>query len=274
MLVNSFLGFARTFIGILKLDQPATDMDPVQAELCRRLIATIVLMENTFPQYSHMGQYASPLRPMPRLYSEEEFDIIKNTAVAPPRLQSIPCIAQEVITLSELYYETCQLFGTFNIERRNRIENILSEWQANLHGSFVFNQENLEVHQKFSIRPFAYMHLLYTHIWQIILFHSMDWTLAALYPSPETHESILPIYQHASTIANIVHQLWTIAGIDIHNPCFGQIVKTAQVILVHSLLTTHDPRVMVTVQTQILVLRDSLIRIKAHCRLYNLVVSQ
>lgn len=273
-LVNRFLGFARTFIGILKLDQPATDMDPVQAELCRRLIATIILMENTFPQYLNMGQYSLPLRPMPRLYSEEEFDTIKNTTVAPPRLQPTPCIAQEILTLSDLYYEACQLFGTSNIERRNTLENKLFEWQANLHESFVFNQGNLEGHQKFSIRPFAYMHLLYTHIWQIILFHSMDWTSGALFPSPDAYKSILPIYEHASTIANIVHQLWTVAEIDIHNPCFGQIVKTAQVVLAHRLLTTADPRIIVTLQTQILVLRDCLARVKAYCRLYNLVVSQ
>ncbi|BCS30064.1 Zn(II)2Cys6 transcription factor [Aspergillus puulaauensis] len=269
-----YLSFARTFIGILKLDQPATDMDPVQAELCRRLIATIILMENTFPQYLNMGQYSLPLRPMPRLYSEEEFDIIKNTTVAPPRLQPTPCIAQEILTLSELYYEACQLFGTSNIERRNTLENKLFEWQANLHESFVFNQGNLEDHQKFSIRPFAYMHLLYTHIWQIILFHSMDWASGALFLSPDAYKSILPIYEHASTIANIVHQLWTVAEIDIHNPCFGQIVKTAQVVLAHRLLTTADPRIMVILQTQILVLRDCLVRVKAYCRLYNLVVSQ
>lgn len=126
--INILLGFARTFIGILKLDQPATNMDPVQAELCRRLIATIILMENTFPQYLNMGQYSSPLRPMPWLYSEVEFDIIKNTAVAPPRLQSIPCIAQEILTLSELYYEACQLFGTSNIERQTTLEDKLSVW--------------------------------------------------------------------------------------------------------------------------------------------------
>ncbi|KAL2814386.1 hypothetical protein BDW59DRAFT_154422 [Aspergillus cavernicola] len=272
-----FLSFARSFVGILNLNKPASDMDPVQAELCRRLIATIVLMENTFSPYLSMRQSFSPISPLPQLYSEEEFDIVKSSALVTSNLRSMPCITQEILALSEIYYDACQLFGTSSNEELGNLKQQLSDWQTNLHESIIFNQANVHAHQqKFTVRPFTYMHLLHAHIWQLALFDSMNWSAAVLAGSSETNRRavLLPIYEQASIIAEIVQQLWTFAQLDLHNSCFGQIVKTAQIVLTHQLLSTADPRTMTTIQAQIIILRECLIRVKDHCRLYNWVFDQ
>ncbi|RDW74543.1 fungal specific transcription factor domain-containing protein [Aspergillus mulundensis] len=270
-----FLSFARSFVSILKLDQPASDTDPVQAELCRRLVATVALMEHTFPSGLNMGRPFPPVHTLPRLYAEEEFDVIKNPAFAAANLHPMPCIAQEILTLSEYYHQACQIFDTPTPQGLEALEQRLSQWQASLDESLVFNRENLEVHlQKFAVRPFAYMHLLYAHIWQLALFDSMDWTSATIATASEAGKRILPIYKQASNITGIVHQLWEVAQLDLHNNCFGQIAKTAQIILAHQLLSTTDAQTMACLQTELLILRDCLIRVKAHCRLYNWVFDQ
>jgi hypothetical protein len=117
------------------------------------------------------------------------------------------------------------------------------------------------------------MHLLYEYIWQLILFDSLDWTESTLSGTSDTgNGATLLIYKHASATASIVQQVWFLAHLDLHNACFGQMVKTAQVILTHWLLTATDPRVITGIQSQLLALRDCLTRVKAHCRLFNWVV--
>ncbi|CEL05689.1 hypothetical protein ASPCAL06806 [Aspergillus calidoustus] len=224
-----FLSFARSFVAILRLDKPASDLDPVQAELCRRLIATIILMENTFPPYLDLRG---------------------------------PCL------LPALYRSCNQQFAP--------LQQQLSDWNTNLHPSLALTQANLETHQqKFTLRSFMYMHLLYEYIWQLILFDSLDWTESTLSGTSDTgNGATLLIYKHASATASIVQQVWFLAHLDLHNACFGQMVKTAQVILTHWLLTATDPRVITGIQSQLLALRDCLTRVKAHCRLFNWVFDQ
>ncbi|KAL4874019.1 hypothetical protein BDV12DRAFT_191889 [Aspergillus spectabilis] len=213
-----FLNFARSFVSILKLDQPASDMDPVQAELCRRLIATVALMENTLPPWLDKVQSFPPIHPLPQLYSEEEFDIIKNSASVTPSRRSMPSLRNA------------------HTEGHDTLEQKLSDWQANLHESLLFTPANLETHQqKFTVRPFTYMHLLHAHIWQLVLFDTMDWTSTTLSTPSDLNKHILPIYKQASTIATIVQQLWTLAQLDLHNACFGNILKTTQIVLAHHL---------------------------------------
>ncbi|KAL3454355.1 hypothetical protein BJX65DRAFT_260378 [Aspergillus insuetus] len=275
-----FLSFARSFVAILKLDKPASDLDPVQAELCRRLIATIILMENTFPPYLDLARSLPPISPLPQLYSEDEFDIVKSSAFATPNHSSTlsPCVTQEILILSEIYHKTCQLFRVSDTHQFAPIQRQLSDWHTNLHQSLAFTQANLEAHQqKFTLRSFMYMHLLYAYIWQLILFESLDWTESTLSGSDSSDaENVTTsmIYGHASATASIIQQAWSLAHIDLHNACFGQMVKTAQVILTHWLLTATDPRAITGIQTQLLVLRDCLIRVKAHCRLFNWVFDQ
>jgi hypothetical protein len=263
-------------VAILKLDKPASDLDPVQAELCRRLIATIILMENTFPPYLDLAQSMPPIRPLPQLYSEDEFDIVKSSAFATPShsLTPSPCVTQEILVLSEIYYKTCQLFRTSDTHQFAPIQRQLSDWHTSLHPSLAFTQANLETHhQKFTLRSFMYMHLLYAYIWQLVLFESLDWKELTLSGSLDADNSTTSmIYGHASAMASIIQQSWSLAPVDLHNACFGQMVKTAQVILTHWLLTATDPRAITSIQSQLLVLRDCLIRVKAHCRLFNWVV--
>ncbi|KAL2833973.1 hypothetical protein BJY01DRAFT_253301 [Aspergillus pseudoustus] len=269
-----FLSFARSFVSILKLDKPASDMDPVQAELCRRLIATIILMENTFPPCLNLERSLPPVSPLPQLYCEDQFDLIKSSAFANPNHTSSPCVTQEILILSEIYYEMCQHFRVSDTERLDALKQRLSDWQTNLPPSLAFNQANLETHQqKFTLRPFTYMHLLFTHIWQLALFGTMDWSASVLCRSSNPNKA-LSIYEHASATANIIQQVWYFAQIDIHNACFGQIIKTAQVVLTHHLLCTTDVRAMTATQAQLFQLRDCFIRVKAHCRLYNWVFDQ
>ncbi|KAL2799428.1 hypothetical protein BJX66DRAFT_322276 [Aspergillus keveii] len=273
-----FLSFARSFVAILKLDKPASDMDPVQAELCRRLIATIILMENTFPPSLGLARSLPPISPLPQLYSEEEFDIVKSSAFAYPNNRSsmpspLPCVTQEILILSGIYYRVCQLFRESDTQQFAPLQHKLSDWNTSLHPSLAYTQANLETHQqKFTLRSFMYMHLLYAYIWQLTLFDSLDWTLSG--SSDADNGSTLLIHQHASATTSIIQQVWSLAHLDLHNACFGQMIKTAQVILTYLLLTTTEPRVMATAQSQLLVLRDCLIRVKAHCRLYNWVFDQ
>ncbi|KAL2854025.1 hypothetical protein BJX68DRAFT_232689 [Aspergillus pseudodeflectus] len=268
-----FLSFARSFVAILRLDKPASDLDPVQAELCRRLIATIILMENTFPPYLDLARSLPPISPLPQLYSEDEFDIVKSSALTTPNHRSLhlPCVPQNLLLLSEIYYKTCQLVKVSGNQQFAPLQQQLSDWNTNLHPSLALTQANLETHQqKFTLRSFMYMHLLYEYIWQLILFDSLDWTESTLSGTSDTgNGATLLIYKHASATASIVQQVWFLAHLDLHNACFGQMVKTAQVILTHWLLTATDPRVITGIQSQLLALRDCLTRVKAHCRLFN-----
>ncbi|KAL3476992.1 hypothetical protein BJX99DRAFT_257894 [Aspergillus californicus] len=262
-----FLSFARSFMGILKLDQPASDMDPVQAELCRRLVATIALMENTFPSYLDSRSFL-PIS-LPRIYSEDEFDMIKNSAL-PTRPK--PCLTQEILSLSEIYREAYQLFASD--DRLDLVQQRLSAWHADLPGALEFTEANLQIHQQtFTLRPFAYMHLLHAHISQLALFNSMDWSAAIVSPSSQQNSPALPIYTQAFTITDMVQKLSKSAQ-DLHNPCFGQIVNTALIVLTHHLLTTADASTMAALQVQLCILRDCLLRVKVHCRLYNWVFDQ
>ncbi|KAL4885198.1 hypothetical protein BJY04DRAFT_214536 [Aspergillus karnatakaensis] len=277
-----FLNFARSFVNILKLDQPASDMDPVQAELCRRLIATIALMENTLPPLLSKVNSFPPINPIPQVYSEEEFDTIKNSASQNTNLGTMPCVLQEILTLSTIYHEACQIFETPHPERRNTFEQKLSTWQANIHPTLLFTPANLENHQqKFAIRPFTYMHLLHAHIWQLLLFDTMDWSSATLSrtTTPSSNDdndynTPLKIHTQASTVTSIIQQLWSLAQTDLHNACFGNILKTTQIILAHQLMSTNDTGIKTTVQAQLLILRDCLMRVKTHCRLFNWVFDQ
>ncbi|KAL3456425.1 hypothetical protein BJX64DRAFT_270732 [Aspergillus heterothallicus] len=281
-----YLNSAYCFMKLLRLDyQPAGDMDPVQEELCRRLIATIALMKNTFPADPYLARSIPPIHPLPRIYSEEGFDMIKIGGVVTGSEQHMPCATQVILSLSEMYYEAYQLFPESSTEEHVVLQRKLSSWAINLLESLAFNSANIATHQeRFTIRPLSYMHMLHAHIWQIIFFDSMEWssvvltdatcTFTATATGPNTSFRILPIYKYASDIANIVHKLWAVAQIDIHNSCFGQIIKTAQVILTHHLLSTSDVHTALALQGQIIILRDCIVRLKGYCRLYNWVFDQ
>lgn len=272
------LGFARTIINLLQLDQNPPGTDPFQDEISRRLVATIGLMENLFTPSVNISRGLQPISPLPMLYSDEDFDLIKARALTPSRNLRKPALMNEILQLSDIFFQIRKQWSSVYNDTVSGLKDRLRHWEMKLPTSFIYSEQNMEHHlRSFQIRPFVSLHLLYHHVWQILLFESLTWPPPSYNPTgydsiePSTRE-LSQVYHHAIGVAEIISRLWELARSDIQNPCFAQIAITTTVILAHRLLSTRDAKEREHTQDTIKTVYGCILRVQHYCRLFNWVV--
>lgn len=251
------------------------EVDPLQLELTRRLIGTIVLMDRIlspalrFPLHMPSTQYT-----IPRMCSDEDFGALKHRTSLPNRSYQ-PSVSQEIVNLSKILAGVCQGYRTqdpFAVLSEQE-----DEYQRSVVGfepALAWTKENLEQHQRAdSLRRFAFMHVLYHHVGQLIYFKSLSRTQDSHSNHDDLETQITKCHYHARTIANIADYTWTCAGFDLHNFVMGQCLTVATVVHTHALLLAPSPTEATEVQNRIETLRTCVGRVKRHCRMFNWVVS-
>ncbi|KAF9873874.1 hypothetical protein CkaCkLH20_08608 [Colletotrichum karsti] len=272
-----YINNARVVLNILNLQNGLQDdeVDPVQAETIRRLLATVALTDNLMLPFAKNERAFVRIDSMPRLFSDDEYDALRTRSRNPPEVPSAPNLMQEILKLSDLYYKVCEQRRDNPGKSTTSLASAVSTWHSSLPASLSYSESNLQAHHsRFSSRQFAFVHLHYHHIWQIILMDTMSWTTPVL--TGNASQRVLPeqIYDHASRIADIVSKVWELGQFDLHNGCFGLLLITTQVVLVHRLLSSTEVDQKLTTQSKMKGLRDCMTRVKGHCRLFNWVFHQ
>lgn len=271
--------FARTCLSILKLDKPSElyDSDPVQAEMTRRLVATIALMDHLMLPFLDIKRPATQISPLPRLFSHQEFDTLRSRSANAPTTPTGPNLMQELLDLSSIYLDICKSGKESPVEVHFTAASNLRKWYGDLPAELDFTDANFDSHRtQFMLRPFTFLHVLFHHSWHLILLDKLPWTDELFMPGAgrlSLDPDIVELYDHAAWIADTVVKLWNAAHLDLHNSCFGLSIVVAQTVLVHRLLSLSDRTQKEATQAQVKGLRNCLIRVKEHCRLFDWVVS-
>lgn len=267
-------------LSILRLPAglPEDESDMLQAELTRRLVATMALMDHLFVPFLDIERPIMRLRPLPRLFSYDEFDALRLRLPNAPTTPSAPNLMQEIINLSDIYFDACRSCKTAGCPQEDLRVSVISSlvtWRHLLPDELQDTDANFEMHRtKFILRPFGFLHMLHNQIWQIVLLDHLEWTSDVLRDrASPLQPQVLDLYDRAAWVAKVVRRAWEVARLDLHNSCFGLIVIITQTILVHRFLTSSDLQQTVATQSQMRCLRDCLIRVKDRCRLLNSVVS-
>ncbi|KAJ5222800.1 uncharacterized protein N7469_009040 [Penicillium citrinum] len=271
---NCYLqGFARNIVSLFKLGSRHNGVNTPADEIVRRLVVTIALMENLFTPSINIERGLSPMA--------LELSGEPNRAINPKSVCGVAepgqtlSIMDEIMHLSDIHYQVRRNLQTKPaLSPRQDFSGTLQKWQDNLPSNLKLAPENFEYHkEKFSLRRYAFMHLLQLHIQQLLVFEQLQWP-PVIHSAFTRNTSTAKACDQASGIASIVNLLWHTAQMDIHNASFGQIVTTAQVIHVHRLLSTTDANTIASTQSEIITLQDCLVRVKGHCRLFNWVAGQ
>lgn len=256
---------------------PDDESDPLQAELARRLVATVQLLDRLFLPFLDIERPSMHNKPLPQLLNDDDFDALRTRRRHAPAGASGPNLMQEVLVLSNIYSEACRVSKTQEYPQDERWASVISSlmtWQELLPFELQDTDANFETHRaRLRLRLYVFVHILHRHTWQLTLLDNLEWTTEVL----TGHVSLLPpqvlsLYEHAAWVADMTCRLWEVARLDLHNSCFGLIVIITQTILVHRLLSSSDFEEKSATQSKMRGLRDCMIRVKDHCRLFNWVV--
>lgn len=267
-------GFAVNMIKALRLLEDA-EVDPLQLELSRRLVGTIALMDRILsPALRFPLHMVSAQHNIPSICPDEDFGALKRRAPLPNR-SCQPSVAQEIVNLAKILAAVCQ--GYHGHDPFTVLSEQETEYRRSMVGfepALAWTDENLERHQRAdSLRRFAFMHVLYHHVGQLIYFKSLSRTPDNRFNRDDLEIQVTKCHYHARTIANIAEYTWTCAGFDLHNFVMGQCFTVATVVHTHALLLVPSTAEATEVQSRIETLRTCVGRIKQHCRMFNWVVS-
>jgi len=270
---------ARILLSLLRLPAglPEDESDPLQAEMARRLVATVALMDHLFLPFLDIERPMIRLKPLPQLFNDDEFDALRTRSHNASPASAGPNLMQEILVLSDTFFNACRNCKTQGYPQEERWSSVVSSlatWRERLPGELEDSDANLETHRlKFTLRPFVFLHMLYHHTWQLVLLDQLEWTTEVLRDGTSpSHPQVLVLYDHATWVADMTCRLWEVARLDLHNSCFGLIVIITQTILVHRLLSSSELEEKIATQSKMRSLRDCMIRVKDHCRLFNWVV--
>lgn len=253
----------------LRLLDDEVEVDPLQAECNHRLICTMILMDRLLSFPLRLTPHFAANTIIPHLMADEEFWSLKRRVLIPP-VRPHKSINQHIMAISEI------LVDVFNWYRerdpagslaRSRVS--FDQFIQSLDKSLVYNKTNLERHrQHHSLRKFAKMHLLYHHLGMLIHFDALKSSRAGSEIS-----DTLECHHHATSVVEIVEYCWVKAEFDLHNFSMGQILIVATIVHAHALLTTQSVEVAAQLRTQVRTIRECIVRLQSHTRLFNWVVS-
>lgn len=252
-----------------------SDVDPLRLELTRRLIGTIALMDRILSPALKFPLHMTPFQDVvPVLRSDEEFVALRNRTLAPSHLAQ-PSVAQEVLNLSKILARVChdcRSNDSFNLLSHEESE--YGRSAVGIDPSLAWTEQNLGWHQhRDSIRRFAFMHVLYHHVGQLVYFKSLSRARDDRFDLDELASQVRNCHQHARTIVDIIDYTWNVSGFDLHNFVMGQVLTVATVVHTHELLLATTVPEAAEIRNRIENIRACVVRVKRHCRMFNWVVS-
>ncbi|KAH6975215.1 fungal-specific transcription factor domain-containing protein [Ilyonectria sp. MPI-CAGE-AT-0026] len=276
-----YLGFATNMLRALRLLETHPRENSVASETNRRLVCTMALMDRlmTFPL--RLPPQFSSQDHIPTMLGDGEFWALKRGTgtLADGGLHgpSSVSVSQEILKLSEILFEVCNAYfnggsSTALEETRRRFH----QYSTTRDSSLLSTTVNLERHKHHdTLRRFAYMHLLYHHVGQLIHFHALKFTWRSdLLPSE--HDQIgssveklaRECHQHSSAIVTIVRFTWEQGGFDLHNFSIGKILTLATVVNTHALLLASSSEAADRLRAEAATLLACIKRVKYHTRMF------
>lgn len=256
----------------LRLTADSLEGDPLKIEYCRRAVCTVVTMDHTLSPSLNMPCLCTFEQRFKNPYSEKDLESIgrSETACIDPLEVKPPHLIAEISNLSQMFCQVCVYHregGHTNdlpdLERRH------SEWQTKLPEIVIDSGA-----KSGALRQLLYLHLLYHHIGQLLCFPSLR-SKASAQPDFDKHsQNIIQCHYHASIITEIVKSGWEIAGLDVHNASFGQILTVAAAVHMHACLTANSKQQRETSYANITVITDCIVRVRKHCRLFDRISAQ
>lgn len=268
---------ASNLVKSLRLTENPLEGDPIREECCRRVVCTVVLMDRTLSSSLNLPCCFSLHQCFKEPCTEQE---LKSMGSARKNVMDhleleTPNLIAAIFRLSHLFCEVCiyHRHGGYEDDLQN-FEQRHSEWINTLHDSLVYSQVNFEMHQmRGTLRQFLYLHLLYHHIGQLLLFPSLRASDSRSSDTADCPSRIMQCHYHARRITEIVEHGWRIAGMDIHNVSFGQILTVAAAVHMHSCLTARSKGQREARQANLTVINDCFSRVRKHCRIFDRIVS-
>jgi hypothetical protein len=265
---------ASSMCKISRLSEDLPQSDPLEREMCLRLLSTVGLMDRTLSPSLNMPCYFSPQEAMPEPCDDEELARIKSRT---PRVSNEPSanLIAELLRLSQDFRQICLHHRQGGSpEEWQDMERQHSEWPNFLHESLTYTQVNIENQRaKHTLRRFTYMHLMHHHIGQLIYFPFLQANTSTSGAGVEVRGlQVLNCYHQARQITEIVQNTWSTEGFDVHNVSVGQILTVAAAVTMHARLTSNSQEQGATLQAQLGIINDCLTRIRVHCRIFDRIV--
>ncbi|RSM12609.1 hypothetical protein CEP52_002329 [Fusarium oligoseptatum] len=172
-----YLGFAANMLRALRLLDISEGGSSVSVETHRRLICTMALMDRLISFPLRLTPHFSRRDKIPRMLHDDEFLALKrgraNHATGTHvHLQSVS-VSQEIMFLSEILAELYEMFQ----DGQDDVAQVLSRFvshSSTRSESLLWTPSNISNHLGHdTLRQFAYMHMLYHHIGQLVHFKAL-----------------------------------------------------------------------------------------------------
>jgi hypothetical protein len=253
----------------------------VQMESRKRLAYTVALMDRLMFPLKLPSQFE--IRDdLPEMRSEESFWILKKGGDMSETFTNRPSpisVEQEIFKLSSMLVAVCDIYlGRNLISTLDEAQENFERYSNSRHPLLLYTNANLELQESHdNLRKFAYMHLLYHHVGQILCFRALKSVKYDAFPSSghDQRYSLQALteqcYGHASVIVRIITHC-SERGFDIHNFSFGQILTVSTVILSHALFWAESTEAAEQLQGDLKILLECVERLKNHTRMFLWVV--
>jgi hypothetical protein len=251
------------------------DPDPLQREMCRRLLCTIALMDRTLSLSLNVSCHLAQDDIVPPPCGDAELRQIKTRC--PPLLNDDPSanLIVGILNLAKYFHDICFYHRNGGHQQEwQRLETQLTVWRTLLHETLVYNRANFNAHHpRQASREFIYLHLLYHHVGQLIYFPFLQANGSNPSGTELERSYVVRCHCHARSIAEIMQETWTHGGFDLHNASIGQILTVAAAVNMHASLTATSPQGAVVPKANIVIITDCLARLKEHTRIFDRIAS-
>ncbi len=249
--------------------------DPLEKEMCKRLLCTIALMDRTLSLSLNVSCHLTPDDLVPEPCSENELRQIRSRSPPLMNCESPENLTLGILDLAKSFCEICfyHRYGGPH-EEWQRIEAQMTIWYGALHERLVYTRANFDAHHaRHASREFIYLHLLYHHVCQLIYFPFLQANGDTSYRSELGSSYIARCHHHAQRIVEIIEETWTYGGFDLHNASIGQILSVAAAVHMHVSFTSNSTQHKVSTKANLLVITNCLARLKEHTRIFDRIVS-
>uniref|UniRef100_A0A8H7K3U0 Zn(2)-C6 fungal-type domain-containing protein n=1 Tax=Bionectria ochroleuca TaxID=29856 RepID=A0A8H7K3U0_BIOOC len=272
-----YLGYASNMLRALRFMDSNFSEVSVQMESRKRLAYTVALMDRLMFPLKLPSQFE--IRDdLPEMRSEESFWILKKGGDMSETFTNRPSpisVEQEIFKLSSMLVAVCDIYlGRNLISTLDEAQENFERYSNSRHPLLFYTNANLELQESHdNLRKFAYMHLLYHHVGQILCFRALKSVKYDAFPSSgdDQRYSLQALteqcYGHASVIVRIITHC-SERGFDIHNFSFGQILTVSTVILSHALFWAESPEAAEQLQGDLKILLECVERLKNHTRMF------
>ncbi|CAH0020327.1 unnamed protein product [Clonostachys rhizophaga] len=272
-----YLGCASNMLRALRFMDSSFSEVSVQMESKKRLAYTVALMDRLMFPLKLPSQFE--IRDdLPEMRSEEDFWILKKGGDMSETFINRPSpisVEQEIFKLSSMLVAVCDIYlGRNLISTLDEAQENFERYSNSRHPLLLYTTANLELQESHdNLRKFAYMHLLYHHVGQILCFRALKSLKYDAFPPSggDQRYSLQALteqcYGHASVIVRIITHC-SERGFDIHNFSFGQILTVSTVILSHALFWAESPEAAEKLQGDLKILLECVERLKNHTRMF------